>query len=407
MDPNQKKYMQFSHAEGLMPKEETLEISRQHKNITIGIPREISQEERRVTLVPEAAGLLTQNGHHVLLETNAGLGAGFTDHEYSEAGASIVHTAAEVYKADLILKVAPPQLEEIEYMKERQYIISAVNLLQQEKAYFRMLMNKKITALGYEYIQDEFGSYPVRRTISEIVGNTSVMIAAHFLSDPEYGRGSMLGGFSGITSTEVVILGAGTVGEFAARTALGMGALVRIFDDSIYRLRRIQELLNNRVFTSIIQPKVLTKALHTADVVIGAIYSPSGPTPCVVSEQMVKEMKSNSVIIDVSIDQGGCVETSRITTHENPVLKKYDVIHYCVSNIASRVPRTASYALSNFFAPLILNMGETGGPENLIRSDRHLCHGVYLFKGILSNKYISDLFDLPFQELDLLLAAFD
>ncbi len=406
MDPNQKKYMQYSHAENLMPQEETLEVSRQYKRLTIGIPRESSQQERRVALVPEATGLLVQNGHTVLVEANAGTGAGFTDHEYSEAGGMIVSTAGEVYKADLVLKVAPMASEEIRMLRERQVLISAVNPLHRDKAYFRSMMDKKITAFGYEYIKDNSGTYPVRRTVSEIVGNAAIMIAAGYLSDPEYGKGSMLGGFSGITPTEVVILGAGTVGENAARAALGMGAMVKIFDESIYRLRRIQNQLNNRVFTSIIQPKVLTKALRTASVVIAAIHSSEGKSPCVVTEQMVKEMKSNAVIIDVSIDQGGCVETSRPTSHLNPVFKEFDIIHYCVPNIASRVPHTSSYALSNFFAPLILNAADAGGVESLIRADRSLCHGVYLFRGILTNKYISDLFDLPFQDIDLLLAAF-
>jgi alanine dehydrogenase len=267
-------------------------------------------------------------------------------------------------------------------------------------------MNRKVTAVAFEYIKDTFGSYPVRRSVSEIVGNAAMQIAAHYLSDPEYGRGSMLGGFSGITPTEVVILGAGTVGGNAARVAMGMGAIVKIFDNSIYRLRRLQYQMNQRIFTSIIQPKVLEKALLTADVLICALHSPEGMAPCVVRDMMVKQMKANAVIIDVSIDQGGCVETSHATSHVNPVFKKYDVIHYCVPNIASGVPHTASYALSNFFAPVLLKIGEEGGIDQLIRTDRGICHGVYLYKGIVTKKHVSDLHDLPFQDIDLLLAAF-
>jgi alanine dehydrogenase len=232
------------------------------------------------------------------------------------------------------------------------------------------------------------------------------MLAARYLADPEYGKGNMLGGFSGITPTEVVIVGAGTVGENAARVALGMGAAVKVFDSSIYKLRRVQYFLQNRIFTSIIQPKVLTKALQSADVVIGALHALHGKTPCVVTEEMVKQMKSGSVIIDVSIDQGGCVETSHATTHHDPVFKKYEVIHYCVPNIASQVPHTASYALSNFFTPIMLSIGEEGGIESLIRKDHGLARGLYLFKGILTNKFISDSFGLPFQDLDLLLATY-
>jgi len=290
-----------------------------------------------------------------------------------------------VYQADLILKVSPPDLSEIEMMKDRQSLISALHLPGQDKDYFRKMMNKKITAIAYEHIQDKFGTYPVRRSISEIVGNTAVLLASHYLCDPDYGKGTMLGGFSGITPTEVVIIGAGTVGQNAARVALGMGAHVKVFDESIYRLRRFQDLMGNRIFTSIIQPKVLLKALRTADVVIGALHTSQGKTPVVVTDQMVKEMKSKAVIIDVSIDQGGCIETSVPTNHTKPVFKKYDVIHYCVPNISSKVPHTASYALSNFFAPVILKLAEEGGLHKLIRADRGICHGVYLYKGVLTN----------------------
>jgi alanine dehydrogenase len=406
MEQNQKNYIKFAHSEGLMPQEEMLETQRKKSSLIIGIPREIAHQERRVALVPEAVNLLVQNGHQVLIETNAGAGSRFHDHEYSEAGGQIVLTDKEVYQADIMLKVAPPTDEEIEIMKEKQVVFSALHLSNREPVFFRNLMRKKITALAHEHIQDQFGSFPVRRSISEIVGNASIMIAARYLSDPEYGKGNMLGGFSGISPTEVVIIGAGTVAENAARVALGMGATVKVFDHSIYKLRRLQVNIQNRIFTSIIQPKVLTNALHTADIVIGALHTIQGHTPVIISEEMVKGMKPGAVIIDVSIDQGGCVETSRITTHQSPVFKKYDVIHYCVPNIASQVPHTASYALSNFFTPVLLSIGEEGGIDNLIRRDRGICKGVYVFKGVLTSKQISDITGLPFQDIDLLLAAF-
>lgn len=402
----QKSRIRFSRAEELMPREEMLEVQQQKSKLTIGIPKEISTQERRISLVPEAVGLLVQNGHTILLEANAGAAARFSDHDYSEAGAQILATPQEVYKADLILKVAPPNEEEVEMMKERQLLISTIHLQHLSQAFFRSLIRKKITAIAFEFIQDAFGSFPLRRSISEIVGNASIMLAARYLADPEFGKGNMLGGFSGITPSEVIIIGAGTVGENAARVALGMGATVKVFDSSIYKLRRMQYFLQNRVFTSIIQPKVLVKALQSADVVIGALHAVHGKTPCVVSEDMVKQMKSGSVIIDVSIDQGGCVETSQATTHQNPVFKKYEVIHYCVPNIASSVPHTASYSLSNFFSPILLNIGEGGGIENLIRNDHGLARGLYLYKGILTSKFISDSFGLPFQDLDLLLATY-
>ncbi len=406
MNADQKDYLKFSHREKLMPQEEVLEKHRQSSQITIGLPKEVIAEENRIGLVPEAAGLLIANGHKVLLESGAGVPAHFPDHEYSEAGVRIVHSAEEAYKADLVLKVTSPSIEEIDLFHNNQTLISAVQALSQSKEYFKKLSLKKITAIGYEFIQDKTNTYPVRRSMSEIVGKAVIMIASQYIRDQQYGRGSMLGGFPGITPSEIVILGAGTVGENAARTALGLGAVVKVFDHSIYRLRRLQENLNTRVFTSIIQPKVLNKSLKSADVVIGAIHSASGKTPCIVSEDIVRQMKQGSVVIDVSIDQGGCFETSHLTSYKNPVFKKFDVTHFCIPNIASSVPHTASYALSNFFTPVLLNIGEEGGVENLLKIDFGLCKGVYLYNGILTSKYIGDLYNLPSQDIELLIAAF-
>jgi len=209
----------------------------------------------------------------------------------------------------------------------------------------------------------------------------------------------------GIAPTEVVILGAGTVGANAARIALGMGALVKVFDGSISKLRRIQKHLNNRIYTSVLQPKLLQETLQTADIVIGAIRAGEGKTPCVISKEMVKRMKSGSVIIDVSIDQGGCFATSRVTGHNDPVFKEYDVTHYCVPNIASSVPYTASYALSNFFAPVLMKIGKAGGIVKLLKSDYPISKGVYVFNGAITNKHISETFDLPFRDIELLISA--
>ena len=389
-----------------MPQEEMLEMKKQKKMVSIGVPREISFQENRVALVPEAVGLLVQNGHQVLIETNAGKEAHFPDNEFSEQGGQIVYSAEEVYKADIILKVAPPSNEEIEMMKNRQTLISVLHLTIHDQSYFKKLSLKKITALSFEFFKDKTGSFPVVRAMSEIAGNTSVLIAAEYLCDSEYGKGSMLGGFSGITPTEVVIIGAGTVGEFAARAAMGLGAFVKIFDNSLYKLRRIQNNLNTRVFTSIIQPKVLLKSLRTADVVIGALHGTGGRTPIVVTEQMVMEMKQGAVIVDVSIDEGGCVETSHVTNHTEPVFQKHGVTHYCVPNIASKVSHTASYALSNFFAPILLKLGEEGGIENMLKNDSGVRHGVYLFNGTLTNKFIGEYFKMPYQDIELLMAAF-
>ncbi|MFW5707941.1 MAG: alanine dehydrogenase [Bacteroidota bacterium] len=399
-------YMFFTSSGKLMPQEEILEIKKRKNNLLIGIPREVAFQENRVPLAPEAVSLLCQNGHRVLIEKDAGANAHFPDNEYSEAGAEIVYETKEVYKADIIMKIAPLTPDELEYLRPGQTIMSTITLPVQSAAYFRALMAKKVNAIAFELIKDKTNTFPLVRSMSEIAGNTSILISAEFLCDKKYGKGRMFGGFSGITPTEVVILGAGTVGEFAVRAAMGLGAMVKVFDNSVYKLRRLQNNLNTRIFTSILQPKVLTKALKTADVVIGAIHSPYGHSPVVVSEDMVSQMKYGSVIIDVSIDQGGCIETSRVTNHAEPVFKKHGVTHYCVPNIASRVPHTASYSFSNFFAPVLISIGEHGGIVNMLKADNGVRQGAYLFNGTLTNQFIGESFNIPSQDIDLLMAAF-
>jgi alanine dehydrogenase len=392
-------------ARALMPQESMLEVKKGKNSLFIGIPKETSFQENRIALVPEAVSLLVNNGHEIWIEKGAGLTANFQDQEYSEAGAKIVYTAEEVFKADMILKVAPPSMEELEKCKHKQILISILQLPTQKQEYFKTLAQKKISALAYEYMKDKTGLYPVVQAMSEIVGASSILIAAEYLSNSSNGKGELLGGITGITPTEVVILGAGTVGESAARTALGLGASVTIFDNSLYKLRRLQNNLGTRVSTSILVPTMLSKALKTGDVVIGAIAAKEGRTPCVITEGMVSQMKSGSVIIDVSIDQGGCCETSEVTNHTKPIFIKHGVIHYCVPNIASRVARTASYALSNIFTPIILNIGEEGGIDEMLWDDTGVRNGVYLYKGHVTNRYISESFKMPFKDLDLLMAS--
>lgn len=399
-------FIKFSESEKLMPQEETLDINQKNSSLTIAVPAETSFQECRMPLVPQAVGLLVANGHKVIIENNAGKSAHFSNQYFSDVGASIAYSKEEVFKADIIIKVAPPTLEEIELLKSRQTLISSIHITGQNREYFEKLMAKKMTTLAFELIKDKTGSFPVIRSMSELVGTESIFIANAYLENQEFGKGTILGGFPGITPTEVVILGAGTVAEYAARAATGLGALVKVFDNSIYKLRRLQDALNNRIFTSIFQPKVLRKALKTADVVIGAVHSSEGITSCIVTEDMVREMNPGSVIIDVSIDQGGCFETSHITTHKDPVYKKHDVTHYCVPNIASKIPHTASYAFSNFFTPILLRVGELGGIENMLKSDWGLRKGAYLFNGILTKPYIGDYFTLPYQDIELLIAAY-
>lgn len=390
----------------LLPQEEMLAVSKKKGKLVIGIPKETSYQENRVALIPESVQLLVNNGHQVMVESKAGEKSNFTDNDYSEAGAQITYDTAEIFKANVILKVAPPKKEEIELMPGNQTLISALQLTLQPKETLITLMQKQITAIAWDYIKDDHGIYPVVRTMGEIAGNTSILIAAELLSNFQNGKGIMMGGVAGVPPTEVVILGAGTVGEYATRSALGLGASVKVFDNSLSKLRRLQNDIGSRVYTSIIQPKLLEKAIMRADVIIGAIRAPFGRTPCIVSEEMVAQMKADSVIVDISIDQGGCFETSKITNHQNPTYKTHDVIHYCVPNIASRVSRTASIALSNIFSPLLLDMGDMGGCKEMIKRDPGFRSGVYIYKGKLTSEILGKVFTLPYKDIELLLAAF-
>ena len=395
--------LSFLHDEFLEPQPEMLELTTKKQSLFIGIPNESAFQEHRVPLVPGAVALLVSNGHKVYLETNAGLSSSFSDKEYSDSGAKICYDVKEIYQADIILKVEPPTLEELDYFKHNQCLISALQLKTQTAAYFKKLMDKKVTAVAFDYIQDETGSFPIVRSMSEIAGTSSILIAAELLSTSAGGRGVLMGGIAGVSPTQVVIVGAGTVAEYAARSAMGLGASVKVFDNSIARLRRIQNDLNLRVATSILQPKVLEKALKRADVVIGALRAENGRTPCVITDEMVQMMKPKSVIIDVSIDQGGCFETSEITSHETPTFIKHDVIHYCVPNIASRSSKTASYSLSNILAPFLLKVGDGGGVQGMLLRSPNIRGGVYVYNGIITNKGIGGWFELPYKEIRLLL----
>ena len=387
----------------LLPQEEMLEVARKKGNLFIGIPKETSFQERRVALVPETVSLLVANGHEVKVETKAGEGANFSDNDYSEAGAQICSSRKEIYECNIVFKVTPPSDDEVDLMPGNQTFISALQISIQPKEVLSKLMKKKITAIAWDYIQDEEGVFSVVRTVGEIAGNTSILIAGELISSFSSGKGMMLGGIAGVQPTEVVIIGAGTVGEFATRAALGLGASVKVFDNRLSKLRRLQNDIGQRVYTSIIQPKVLAKAIRRADIVIGALRSSVGKTPCVVTEMMVQDMKPGSVIVDVSIDQGGCFETSRITNHDDPTFVKHGVTHYCVPNIASRVSRTASFAISNIFSPLLLEMGESGGVVELIRSHSGFRNGVYIYKGILTNEVLGQVFDLKYKDINLIL----
>ncbi|WP_298480114.1 alanine dehydrogenase [uncultured Maribacter sp.] len=386
----------------LLPQEETLEILKQKGELFIGLPKENQYQEKRICLTPDAVNAITANGHRVLVEAGAGEGANFSDMDYTEAGAEVTKDTKKVFSCPLLLKVEPPTLTEIEMLNPQATVISALQIKTQNKSYFEAMAKKRITAIAFEYIQDSDGKYPAVRSLSEIAGISSVLIASELMADTNKGNGLMFGNISGVPPVEVVIIGAGTVGEFAARSAIGLGANIRVFDNSITKLRKIQTNLNQTIYTSTIQPKNLLKALKRCDVAIGATRG-KDRSPVVVSKTMVENMKKGAVIIDVSIDMGGCFETSEITNHNKPTVEKYDVVHYCVPNIPSRYPKTASVSISNIFTPYLLKLGDDGGIENSLRFDKGLRNGLYLYHGILTNKTVGEWFDLQYSDINFLI----
>jgi alanine dehydrogenase len=385
--------------------EETLDVKPKGAELFIGIPKETSFSENRVALTPEAVGVMVANNHRVVMETKAGEGASYTDKDYSDAGAEIAFDKKKVYECDILVKSAPVSEEECDLLKPGQYIISPIHLAVMKKDILEKMMEKRITALSFENLKDDSGHNPIVRSMSEIAGSAVMLIAGQYLSNPNNGKGVLVGGISGIPPTKVIIIGAGIVGEYAARTAIAMGASVKIFDNSIYRLKRLQNNIGGRLWTSVIEPKILAKQLKTCDVAVGALSSTSGRTPIVVSENMVSNMRPGTVIVDVSIDRGGCFETSEVTTHDKPTFKKYDVIHYCVPNIPSGFARTASQAISNVLMPLLLETADEGGIDNIVWHKINIRTGIYLFKGSLTNFYLSERFDLKFTDLNLLIAS--
>lgn len=395
-----KKITPFSAAQ-LIPKEETLEIQKTSSELFIGIPKEVYFQEKRICLTPDAVSGLTVMGHRILIESGAGMGAGYTDMHYSDAGAEITSDTKKVFSCPIVLKVEPPTLEEIEMMQSSTVLISAIQLKTRQKNYFQALA-KKITALAFEYLQNEDGEYPATNAQSEIAGTASILIAAELMVNDKNGNGLMFGNISGVPPVDVVIIGAGTVGEFAARSALGLGANIKVFDNNITRLRKLQTNLGRVFYTSTIQPKNLLKALKRCDVVIGALRG-DNRAPVVVTKTMVENMKKGAVVIDVSIDTGGCFETSEMTTHDRPVVIKNGVLYYGVPNIPARYPKTASISISNIFTPYLLEIAEHGGIENAIRFDNGLKNGLYFYRGILTSKPVSDWFDMPYSDINLLI----
>jgi len=404
MESGRKAIKALAREAALLPQEELLEAQRGHAELTIGIPAETSLQEKRVALVPEAVALLVAHGHQVLVETQAGSEAQFSDNDYSESGARIVYDRRQVFQSNIVLKVEPPSLEEVALMGMRQTLISALQLSVQNEGLLEALSAKKTTAIAWDFVQNENGIQPLVRAMGEIAGNTAILLAGELMASVS-GQGTMLGGVSGVRPSEVVILGAGTVGEYATRSALGLGASVKVFDNSVHRLIRLQNAVGQRLWTSTLQPSVLEEALRTADVAIGAVRGSGSRAPMLVSEPMISGMRERSIVVDVSIDRGGVFETSRLTSHERPTFIECGVIHYCVPNIPSRVARTASKALSNIFAPMLLGIAGEGGVVPAIKDRNLISTGVYMFNGTLTNEEIAAERSLPWKPLDLLAAT--
>jgi len=390
----------------LFPEECLLrEISRQPR-LSIGIPKENSAVETRLALTPEGVAIVIEEGHSVYIQRGAGVPMQYSDLLYSEAGAFMVEDASEVFSADMVLKIAPPTIEELNMMHDKSTIMSMLQLTNLSPDCIKLIMSKKMNAIAYELIKDEQKQFPVVSSISEIEGNTAIAVAAELMSNERGGKGLLLGGVAGITPTEVLILGAGITGSVAARTALALGASVKIFDHDINKLRKIQHYLGQQVFTSVIHPTVLFKALSTADAVIGNLRYINGSERFMVSEELVKTMKPGAIIIDMSVDQGGCFETSECRTLQNPVFEKHGVIHYCVPNISARVARTSSIALSNIFAPILLKIGNSGSVDSAIIESAGFRHGAYIYGGVLVNRLIGSYYGIATNDIGLLLAGY-
>jgi len=389
----------------LLPREELYKRCPRNIKLNIGIPDNSASIEYSVPLTPQSVELLVNNGHDVFVESGAGKEANYSDKAFSDSGAVICKSAGEIFQCDIILKMAPFTQEESESMKGNQLLLSPLYLTLQTQESVRRLMRKKVTAVGFEYMKDENGIFPVERIFSEIMGNTAMVVASEYLSTARNGKGVILGSVTGISPTEVVILGSGTAAEHAARTALALGATVKVFDDSISKLMDFQSRLGQRVFTSVFHPKALRKAMKSAEVVIGALSMNEVPK-MIVPEEMVEGMKENSIIIDLNIIQGGCIETSKMTNLKKPTYIEHGVIHYCVPNMTSRVARTTSIAVSNILTPMLLEIGQSGGVNQYVKTNRGFCEGIYVFNGVLTNQDIGEVLNIPVTDINLLMAAF-
>ncbi len=381
--------------------EEHLDVARKKSQYSIGIPYKIS--DYRVPLTPNAVKTLTDRGHQITVQSNAGNKAGYTDLNYSDAGAKIVSGTEAVFESQIIIQTTPLDEKDLVYYRPDHLLISPLYLPSLSKEFLVEVQKKQITAAAMEYMRDATGSFPIVRMMSELAGASCMQTAAQYLSLEKGGKGVILGGITGIPPSKVIILGAGMVGTYAAKAAIALGAEVRVFDSSIEKLMRLQQEIGTKLYTSVIDPALVAKEIVDADVLIGAHHSTSGKSKILVSEDMVISMKDGSVIVDLSIDQGGCVETSHMTTLEDPVFVKHGVIHYCVPNTTASYAHTASQAISQVLLPMLSEATDSNSLESLLYENPGFRNGVYLYKGRVTNQYLSEKFGLKYSNLDLLL----
>lgn len=390
-----------------IPQELLKELSKINNRLLIGIPCERIDGERRLALTPEAVDMLTDRGYRILVEAGAGLGINYSDNHYSEAGAEIVATPAEVYQADIILKILPPLAAEVMMMRPRTTLFSTVQFNTFSQEAFELMVAKRITAIAYELLSDDMQRCPVLSAISEIEGTAAITIASEMLSNTQGGKGILLGGIPGVSPTEVVIIGAGNAGTVATRAAMALGASVKVFDDDINKLRTIQQVLGQGLFTSTFHPNVLQNAFRSADVVIGAMRYINSRHRYIIAEDMIRIMKRGALVIDLRINQGGCFETTCcLRPSDPPVFEQYGVLHYCRQNISNYVARTTSMAFSNIFVPMLFQLGDNGAIQGMVKSDPGFRNGVYMYCGKPVNNYVSNRFGLSSNSIDLYLSAF-
>ena len=385
-----------------------LKVDRQNISLVIGIPKENQKVEKRLAITPETTALLVESGYQVLVESEAGLTINYSDRYYAESGAQIVESKAKVFQADIILKISPPTFEEVSMMKPRSSVFSFLQLHLISTETLELMVEKRINALAYELIYDDHQISPFITAISEIEGACSISVASELLSNAHGGKGILLGGVPGISPTEVVIIGAGVAGTVAARAALALGATVKIFDNDINKLRKIQHELGRTVFTSTLQPNVLRNVFRSADVVIGAMQYVNKSHLYRISTDLIREMKKGALIIDLRMSHGGCFETTMEACLPNhpEVFERFGILHFCELSVSSRVARTASIALSNIFISMFTAMADSGGVGQFARFDRGFAAGFYMFSGKMVNSYVANHFNLPVNDIGLFLPGF-